>query len=233
MNKILKIYELLLQEYGPQGWFPLIDLKKTNPTKTGSINGYHPSDYSYPKTEREGFEIALGCILTQNTSWIQVEKSLIRLRSLGKISIELIKSIDDEKLKEIIKPSGYFNQKAKYIRNLIRFIESRNISFLKGNITRDELLSVKGIGNETCDAILLYAFKKKSFVVDAYTKRILSNLKIIKKNEKYKEIKKIIEKNIPNNQEIYNEFHALLVEHAKRYYAKNMDYSKDWLFEYI
>jgi len=220
-NIFKEIYETLYKLYGAQGWWPLLDVDGINPTKTGSIKGYHPNDYSYPKTKNQCFEICIGAILTQNTSWPSVEKSLLNLKELIDITPENILKLDIDKLKEAIKPSGYYNQKSERLKIFSEFFIT-----CKSIPTRDELLKVKGIGNETADSMLLYAFKVPSFVIDAYTKRILLNLNLISENAKYDEIKELFEKNTEKNLEIYQEYHAMIVEHAKNYYRKKENYSK-------
>lgn len=223
--EIRKIFNCLFDSYGPQGWWPLTELHEasgTNPTKTGSIKGYHPGDYTYPQTRDQQFEIICGALLTQNTSWIQVEKALFNLKNLNALYPEGVLSLDLEVLKEAIKPAGYYNQKAVRLKNLVHwFIE------LKENIpTREELLSLKGIGPETADSILLYAFKQPSFVIDSYTRRIVTNLRLVDEKAEYDEIKLLFEENLPRDFEVYQEYHALLVEHAKRYYQKKGKYAK-------
>ena len=216
-NQIMDdIYNKLLKSYGPQGWWPLLDVKGVNPTKTGSINGYHPGDYSHPKNEKEKFEICIGAILTQNTSWPNVEKALINLKKLNAIDPKKILSINEDKLKEAIKPAGYFNQKAKKLKVFSEFFINLN----EKTPSRNELLSVWGVGPETADSILLYAYKMPSFVVDAYTKRIFSRIGEIKKDEDYDKVKSVFEKNLKKDFKIYQEYHALVVEHAKRYCQK-------------
>ena len=222
---IMKIYDCLLASYGPQGWWPLIELRDAggiNPTKTGSAQGYHPADYSYPQTRNQQFEIICGALLTQNTSWIQVEKALLNLidllnlKQIHSFSPEAILSLDPETLKEAVRPAGYYNQKAVRLKTLACWF-----SELGDRIpAREELLSLKGVGPETADLILLYAFKQPSFVVDAYTKRIVTNLGLADEKASYYEIKALFEENLPEDLAIYQEYHALLVEHAKRYYQK-------------
>jgi len=220
------LYKILLEKYGHQGWWPLLELheKGINPTKSGSIRGYHPKDYSYPKTKDQQFEIILGTILTQNTSWIQVEKVLINLKQLNSLSPDSILNLDKEKLKQAIKPAGYFNQKSERIILLAKWFKELNHT-----PDRTELLSLKGVGPETADSILLYAFKIPSFVVDTYTKRILTNLEIINEKEKYEKIQKLFHEFLPKDFKIYQEFHALLVEHAKHFYLKKENWRKDFL----
>ncbi|WP_440948387.1 endonuclease III domain-containing protein [Methanosarcina sp. T3] len=222
---IRTIYNFLLDSYGPQGWWPLIELHDsngTNPTKTGSIRGYHPGDYTYPHTGNQQFEIICGALLTQNTNWQQVEKALINLRQMDSLSPEGILSLDPETLKVAIKPAGYYNQKAARLKILTEWF----LDLKSRKPEREELLSLKGIGPETADSILLYAFNRPSFVVDAYTRRVLSNLGLTEEKAKYSEIKALFEENLPEDLAIYQEYHALLVEHAKRYYQKKINYSQ-------
>lgn len=208
-----KIYDKLLKSYGPQGWWPLLEVKGNNPTKTGSVNGYHPGDYSYPRNDSERFEICLGAILTQNTAWPNVERALINLKKLNAINPKKILTIPEEKLKKAIKPAGYFNQKAKKLK-----IFSESYISLNGRTpTREELLHLWGVGPETADSILLYAYHQPIFVVDAYTRRIFSRLGLIKEKASYDEIQALFHKELKKNYELYNEFHALIVEHAKRH----------------
>ncbi|MDD4352836.1 MAG: endonuclease III domain-containing protein [Candidatus Nanoarchaeia archaeon] len=214
MITLLSIYNKLLNKYGYQGWWPLIEHEGNNPTKTGSIKGYHVNDYSFPKNDFQRFEICIGVILTQNTNWVNVEKSLNNLYKNDFLSPEkIINNI--EKVKELIKPSGYFNIKAGYLFNFSKFYLS-----LKARLpSRDELLSVKGIGKETADSILLYAYNQPIFVVDVYTKRIFNNLRIIN-SINYEEIRAFFENELPKDYRLFQEFHALIVEHAKNHYIK-------------
>ena len=170
-NNINLIYDKLLKTYSYQGWWPIIGYDGSNPTKTGAVKGYHPKDYSFPRNSKEQFEIIMGSVLTQNTSWPSVEKALNNLSLLSNFSaeniLELADSCEDE-FKQAIRPAGYFNQKFNYLKNIAEFYIS-----LDGEIpSRKEVLAVKGIGNETADSILLFAYKQKQFKVDAYTKRI-------------------------------------------------------------
>lgn len=227
-----KIYDCLLTSYGPQGWWPLTELRKegtVNPAKTGAILGYHPADYSYPQTRKQQFEIICGALLTQNTSWIQVEKALLNLKQTHSLSPEAILSLDPEILKEAIRPAGYYNQKAMRLKLLAGWF-----SELGDRIpAREELLSLKGVGPETADSILLYAFKQPSFVVDAYTKRIVTNLGLADEKAGYNEIKALFEENLPQDLAVYQEYHALLVEHAKRYYPKKSIRVNDIMLKHI
>jgi endonuclease III related protein len=215
-EQIIKIYKKLYDLYGPQGWWPLINHDGTNPTKTGAIRGYHPENYDLPLERNQTYEIILGAILTQNTSWLSAEMALFKINKLNAIEPERLLKLDDETLKSAIRCAGFLNQKSIYIKEITKFFIS-----LDGRIpTRKELLAVKGIGNETADSILLYAYKQSQFVVDAYTKRIFSHLGIVNENIKYMELKGLFESNLPRDVAVYQEYHALIVEHAKRYYSK-------------
>jgi endonuclease-3 related protein len=222
---VRKIYDCLLDSYSPQGWWPLTDLHEADllsPAKTGSMLGYHPSDYTYPETRNQKFEIICGALLTQNTNWKQAEKALLNLKQLNSLSPEGILSLEPETLKEAIKSAGYYNQKTMRLKVIAKWLLG-----LGNRIpSREELLSLQGVGPETADSILLYAFKQPSFVVDAYTKRIIVNLGFIHEKADYNEIKKLFEENLPEDFILYQEYHALLVEHAKRYYQKKASYIK-------
>ncbi|MCC7570011.1 endonuclease III domain-containing protein [Candidatus Micrarchaeota archaeon] len=215
-KKLFNIYEKLLKLYGLQGWWPLIDFKGTNPTKTGSVQGYHPGDYSFPRNELQQFEICIGAILTQNTAWPNVEKALLNLKTINALDPKKILFLEDKKLKQAITPAGYFNQKAKKLKLFSKFYIS-----LKGKTpAREELLDVWGIGPETADSILLYAYKQPEFVVDAYTRKVFGpcfdeGFNSINSDATYDDIKLLFEINLPRDYKLYQEFHALIVEHAK------------------
>ena len=211
-----EIFQRLLDAYSYQGWWPITDYEGTNPTKTGSTQGYHPGDYSFPRNSSEQFEIIVGAVLTQNTSWPQVEKSIVNLKELINLTPSEILDLDEDEFKQAIKPSGYYNQKCNYLRNISEFYIS-----LEGKVPqRKDLLSVKGVGPETADSILLYAYGEKEFVVDAYTRRIFSHLGIIDEKDPYNKIKKLFEDNFDGGVNEYQEYHALIVEHAKNHYFK-------------
>lgn len=215
-NQIFKLYKKLYKIYGPQGWWPLIDHEGIKPAKTGSKRGYHPGNYDLPENRKQIYEVILGAILTQNTSWLQAERALLNLHELNAIEPQRLLQLDDDTLKSAIKTAGFLNQKSFYLREITRFFMELN-----GRIpTRKELIMVKGIGNETADSILLYAYKQPEFVVDAYTKRIFVHLGLVDENIKYMELKNFFESNLPMDVAVYQEYHALIVEHAKRYYKK-------------
>jgi len=223
MNMIKLIYDDLYNLYGPQGWWPFFYLhledKGNNPTKTGFIKGYHINNYDYPKNNKQIFEVIIGSLLTQNTNWQNVEKSLVNLYENDLFTAEKIAKSNIDVLKNLIKPSGYNNQKAERL-----ILISKWFINLKKIPSRDELLKLKGVGPETADSILLYGYKIPEFVVDTYTKRIFENLSLINKNSTYDEIKDLFTTNLDKDYIIFNEYHALLVEHAKRYYRKKEDY---------
>ncbi len=211
-----EIFTKLLDSYSYQGWWPITDYEGENPTKTGSTQGYHPEDYSFPRNSLQKFEIIVGAVLTQNTSWPQVEKSIINLKEAISLTPFEILNMDENEFKQAIKPSGYYNQKYNYLRNISEFY----ISLQGSTPLRKDLLSVKGIGPETADSILLYAYGEKEFVVDAYARRIFSHLGLINKKDSYNKIKKLFEDNFDGEVNDYQEYHALIVEHAKNYYFK-------------
>jgi endonuclease-3 related protein len=208
-DKIYKIYKLLYEAYGPQGWWPFINYDKS----------YHPHDYSYPKNQLEIFEVCLGSILTQNTSFTSVVKSLNNLKEKNALTPKAIKEMNIEELKLAIRPSGYHNQKARYILKFISFFETLDAR----TPTRDELLSVLGIGQETADSILLYGYNMPEFKVDAYTKRVLLELELIDEKAKYKDMKQLMQNSLKDEKEltiVFQEYHALIVRHSKEFYSK-------------
>ena len=138
------------------------------------------------------------------------------------MNADAIKEINIKRLKEAIKPAGYYNQKAGYLKEFAGFF----LSIKKRIPVREELLSVKGIGPETADSILLYAYNQPEFVVDAYTKRMFSHLDFFNENAKYHEIKEIFETSLPKDIIIYQEYHALIVQHAKNYYSRKAGLNK-------
>ncbi|HOT97021.1 MAG TPA: endonuclease III domain-containing protein [bacterium] len=211
MNTLLAFYHQLLACYGPQGWWPLLDPPGESPSQSGSRGVYHPGNYDLPATPGQRFEICLGAILTQNTAWRSVEKALINLQQMKALRPEGLEAIDESLLKEAIRPSGYFNQKAKKIRTFARFF----LALEERTPSREELLALWGIGPETADSMLLYAFKVPTFVVDAYTRRVLIAAGWIGGTESYDAIKSMFENQLPRDLALFQEYHALLVEHAK------------------
>ena len=211
------LYQKLLEDFGEQHWWPM-------------DKQYHKKNNSDPR-----FEIIIGAILTQNTAWSNVEKALNNLKKANMIDIKKISDIDKKSLKEMIRPSGFFNQKAERLKNIAFYLQKN----YKGDLDkffnqdtykiREELLSLNGIGPETADSILLYAGLKPVFVVDAYTKRISKRLPL-NTNTSYDEIQQYFQNNISKNYsetvQIYNELHALIVELAKNYCKKKPECNK-------
>jgi len=201
MNKIKRIYSILYKRFGPQGWWPL--------TLEGQL---HPKHHGKaPKNDKQRFEIIIGAILTQNTNWKNVEKAICNLNKEKLININKIKKINKKRLASLIRPSGYYNQKAERLKIIADFISQNK------NPKREQLLEIKGIGPETADSILLYALQKPFFVVDAYTKRIFSRLGLCNGKCSYGELQKLFHKNLQKKIKLFNEYHALLVELGKNH----------------
>jgi endonuclease-3 related protein len=213
MTTLRQLYSQLLDAYGPQGWWPLLGHPGTNPTKTGSITGYHPGDYDFPRTPSQRFEICVGAILTQNTAWPNVEKALRNLADLGALSLDGLEQLDDDSLRQAIRPSGYFNMKTRKLRELANELRAWGDRVP----TRAELLAIWGIGPETADSIRLYAYGQVEMVVDAYARRVLSHLGLVAPTVTYEGLKAFCIDGLPRDLVVYQEFHALLVEHAKRH----------------
>ncbi len=206
-KELKEIYKALLDAYGYQGWWPLFN------EETGKIE-YHLSNYKLPKNYTQIFEIYLGSVLTQNTSWKNAAKSIENLRKNNFFDKDKLHSLDTKKLADLIKSSGYNNQKSRKIKELINFLNSNKA------INRENLLSVWGIGRETADSILLYAYKEPFFVIDNYTKRIFSRLGLFNDNLSYDAMQEIFHENLNHDYKMFNEYHALLVEHGKKFCKK-------------
>lgn len=212
MTPLHRFHLDLLEAYGPQGWWPLLGHAGSNPTKTGSRRGYHPGDYTFPHDTQERFEICAGAILTQNTAWPNVEKALQALASAGALAPGAILALPEPELATLIRPSGYHNTKAKKLKFYASFFNQ------VGDRTpsRPELLAVWGVGPETADSILLYAYRAPEMVVDAYTRRIAERLAWLDGPLTYDRLKQYCAERLPRDLETCQEFHALVVEHAKR-----------------
>ena len=188
-EKLTEIYNRLYAYFGPQSWWP----------------GETP------------FEVMVGAVLTQNTNWNNVEKAIDNLKGVGVMSFERLSELPVDLLAEYIRPAGYFNIKAGRLQNLMATIEERYNGSLdtmmeeETETLRQVLLSVKGIGPETADSILLYVAERPVFVVDAYTYRILLRHDLIPEDFDYDEIQEFFMDNLEQNAGLYNEFHALLV----------------------
>jgi len=188
---LLAVFNTLLSAYGPQHWWP----------------GETP------------FEIMVGAVLTQNTAWTNVEKAIANLVAHDKLSPQAIIAARKDHLANWLRPSGYFNVKAERLKNFCRwYVEAGGftvLSRLDTETLRKSLLSVSGVGPETADDMLLYAFERPVFVVDAYTRRLFSRLGQIAGDEAYEDIRLAFEDKLGPDVGLYNEFHALIVFHAK------------------
>jgi endonuclease-3 related protein len=205
MTKLHSVYEGLFSLYGPQGWWPL-----------GKGSRYHPGDYSLPQRPAGVFEVYLGAVLTQNNSWTGAAAALEALRQCSAVCAPGLLALPVGELEEAIRPARYWRQKARYIRGLASFFID-----LKGRVpSREELLAVVGVGRETADSIRLYAHHQPAFVVDAYTRRVFSALGVISGGEDHDVIQRLFEKALPNDYTLFNEYHALIVRHARAYYSK-------------
>lgn len=198
-NKFKEIYSLLSQHFGPQGWWP----------------GDSP------------FEIMVGAVLTQNTNWENVRKAIANLKEAEILSFVALSALSVDELAQFIKPSGYFNIKAKRLKNLLQMITERyqgqmELLFAEDlPAGRDALLSVKGIGPETADSILLYAANHPIFVVDTYTHRIFSRHHLVAEESDYYSLQEAFHDKLPTQSALYNEYHALIVALGKGYCRKN------------
>lgn len=189
----LEIFKHLYKFYGPQYWWPA-------------------------KTK---LEVIIGAILTQSTAWSNAEKAIKNLKKYNLISADKLYKIKVDKLAQLIKPSGYYNIKAVRVKNFINFLFNQYQGSLhkmfrdKDGVLRDSLLSIKGLGQETADSILLYAASRPIFVVDAYTKRIFSRHHLINTNDSYQDIQSKFMGHLKHDQYLFGEYHALIVELGK------------------
>lgn len=194
-KRLMEMYERLWKSYGPQNWWPA----------------------------KGAFEVIVGAVLTQNTNWKNVERAIKNLKEKNLLSLRAIYETPVSYLEELIRPAGYYRIKAKRLKNLIQFIAENYgfdlDGFLKENHQklREELISVKGIGPETADSILLYACLKPLFVVDAYTYRVLKRHNMVEDEKTYSELQALFMEHLPEDVALYNEFHALIVKVGKEH----------------
>lgn len=200
---IRSIYDRLWRAYGPQHWWPV------------SSNNASP--------QAAATEMVLGAILTQNTSWTNVERAIARLHKAGRMNWAALRDTSVKRLAQLIRPAGTYRVKAKRIQAFVDYLwrrhDGRLDDLLGGDLDgcRRTLLSIYGIGHETADAILLYAGGRPIFVVDAYTTRILRRHKVIEARESYDRVQARFHRSAPADARVYNEYHALLVELGKRH----------------
>ena len=197
-QKLMDIYERLYGRYGPQHWWP----------------------------GQSCFEIIVGAILTQNTNWKNVKKAITNLNEKGCLSPTKLHVMSAEAIAPLIRPAGYFNLKTQRLKNFLHWLFEKQDGSLEAlqamsiSTLRENLLSVKGIGPETADSICLYAFEKPVFVVDAYTARIFGRHGMLEPGYGYHDIQELFHSSLDKNAELFNEYHALIVqlgkEHCKR-----------------
>lgn len=194
-RNLMAVYRTLYEAYGPQHWWPA----------------------------DTPFEVMVGAVLTQNTAWSNVEKAVARLKRERLMTPAGLDRTPGRRLAALIRPSGYYNIKAKRLKNLAGFIRDRYSGSLRRMFSSDPgelrkgLLQVNGIGPETADSILLYAANVPSFVVDAYTKRVFSRHGLIAPDADYNTVQKTFMDSLPADVRLYNEFHALIVRVSKDY----------------
>jgi endonuclease-3 related protein len=192
-RKLTEIYRTLFVYYGPQHWWP----------------GDTP------------FEVIVGAILTQSAAWGNVEKAIANLKKAGALNPASLRQLPTDKLAQLIRPSGYYNAKALKLKAFVKRLGEAHQDSLDKlfslSITelRSELLSIHGIGPETADSIILYAAHKPIFVIDAYTRRILSRLGLSPQKDDYAAFQALFMENLPANEKLFNEYHALFVRHGK------------------
>ncbi len=195
-HPLQQVYRRLFTTYGPQHWWPA----------------------------KNRFEVMVGAILTQNTAWTNVESAIANLKAAHCLTPRAIISLSKAKLAKHLTPSGYFNVKAQRLHNYCQWYlehgEYRKLAKLDTNTLRHALLSVNGVGPETADDILLYAFARPVFVIDAYARRLLSRYGLIQGDEGYETLRHYCETNLKTGSiddvQLFNEYHALIVIHAKR-----------------
>ena len=194
-EQLTEIYQLLLDRFGPQLWWP-------------------------GETQ---FEIVTGAVLTQNTAWPNVEKAIGNLKTANLLTPEKLHNIQTQKLAKLIKPAGYFNIKAKRLKNFLSWLfenyngQLTSLQSVDTGRLRAELLAIKGIGPETADSILLYAFDRETFVVDAYTARVAVRHGLLEPRADYEQLRELFQSNLPADTKLFNEFHALLVKVGKEF----------------
>lgn len=195
---LLEIYNRLYNHYGPQHWWP----------------GETP------------FEVIIGAILTQSAAWTNVEKAINNLKSADALSPARIRALPEDELAKLIRPCGYYNAKAGKLKTFVSWLGHHYNDDLEkmfnGNISplREQLLSIRGIGEETADSIILYAAAKPVFVIDAYTRRIISRIGLLSYTESYNTYQALFMNSLPADIKLYNEYHALLVNLAKQHCRK-------------
>ena len=199
---LMAMYEAMRARFGDRHWWP--------------------ANEAAPEAER-ALEVCVGAILTQNTAWTNVEKAIANLRRAGGMNVRALADMPVAQLAEHIRPAGYFNVKAKRLKNFVarvREFGGPDVGAFLGrsvDTLREELLSVSGIGAETADCMILYAAGKLSFVVDAYTCRILRRHRLIGPDDDYASVQELLAGSLPKDVALWNDYHAQLVETGKGY----------------
>lgn len=199
-ERLLLIFSILLEHFGQRHWWP----------------GDTP------------LEISIGAILTQNCAWRNVERAIDNLKAGDMLDVEVLHRIDVDELAEVIRPSGFYNIKSRRLKSFIKVLaEEYDGSFqalgsCEAWSIRKRLLEIKGIGPETADSILLYALEKPVFVIDAYTKRFVTNHGLLDAgtDHAYSDLQQFFMENLPQDTYLYNEFHALIVRLCQSYCRK-------------
>ena len=199
---LLAMYEAMRAHFGPQHWWPSSPLLAPHDRK---------------------LEVCVGAILTQNTNWKNVEKALVRLIEAGCMNVAALDAADGAHLAELIRPAGYFNVKSRRLKNFIARVRQVSDGGIDGFLDRplgalrEDLLAVRGIGPETADSIILYAAGKCTFVVDAYTRRVVRRHGLIDAGADYDTVKALFESHVPPRAALCNDYHAQLVAVGKTY----------------
>ncbi|EGV50619.1 endonuclease III domain-containing protein [endosymbiont of Riftia pachyptila] len=196
-RRLRTVYSQLLQCYGPQHWWPA----------------------------DSAFEVMVGAVLTQNAAWSNVERAIQNLKAIDALDLHQIDRMPPDELAQLIRPAGYFNVKARRLKHLCSFLRAHagQLQPLSDKALRRAFLSVNGIGPETADDILLYAFERPVFVIDAYTRRIFSRLGMVPTHLAYEALRLAFERALGPDPELFNEYHALIVRHAKEACRKQPD----------
>jgi len=192
---LMEMYEAMLGRFGHQGWWP----------GDGAL------------------EICVGAILTQNTNWKNVEKALDNLRSADAMNVSALNEMDHDALAELIRPAGYFNVKARRLKNFIASVCEAFGDDVEAFLDRsaaaleEELMPINGIGRETADSIILYAAEKPTFVIDRYTCRIMARHGLVSAEDDYQAVKDLFESSLPEDLDLWKDFHAQIVAVAQDY----------------
>ncbi len=194
----MNIYSRMFERFGPLSWWPA----------------------------ETPFEVCIGAILTQNTAWTNVEKAICALKQSGMVSAEALQGCDPEQLAQLIRPAGYFNVKTRRLTDFVAWLFLHHAGSLDRMFDvswpelRVELLRVRGIGPEIADSILLYAGNKPTFVVDAYTRRLFQRLGLLPEAAGYDDTRALFMMHLPQDAQLFNEYHAQIVEQCKKFCRK-------------